>query len=590
MLNFKQYCCSPIFKICFLFIFLCGTATAYSQTSSLETKSYKELVQNYFGIINTNLDSALVYIDAAYKVAKKEKNTTATVDALFKRAFVKSSLMKKDEALKDIETAISLAKPAKNYLLLGRFYTQKGNILTEIGKHDKAIDAFIESKKYAVLSGNKIDELIASNNIAFIKQLNHAYDEAITIYKENLEIVDNVDIDATYKKKHQISLYFNLSDSYLKKQELNDDDNDDVVKAKYYNDIGLKICSKKDNPYDYYTLLMNEVIIRFEKEKYEESIKLNHEIIVYAEEVNYEKLRSTSYFYMGKNYDEIDNPTKAIEYLEKFHEILKTSKETYSNERQLHTLLARSYSKIGNHKKSKFHNEKQDILLKKERKKNVKVVSNIHIKNDIPKINEELKTLATDFEVQEKRKKLLYGISILLVVLLIGSIFFYKMKMKRIQKRAEAVLQKAVALENQQVKQKEERQKTVSSISEKVTDSKAALLLEKLAQFEEREEYLSLNCSLSYVADKLESNTSYVSNVINNYKNKTFKSYITELRINTALIRLKNDEKLRSYTIKAIAEEFGFKRQETFSKAFKAQTGIYPSQYLKKLRDNLKID
>ena len=131
---------------------------------------------------------------------------------------------------------------------------------------------------------------------------------------------------------------------------------------------------------------------------------------------------------------------------------------------------------------------------------------------------------------------------------------------------------------------------TVSSVSNKVTDTKTASILEKLDRFEVREEYLSLNCSLSFVADKLKSNTSYVSNVINNYKNKTFKSYITELRINAALIRLKNDEKLRSYTIKAIAEEFGFKRQETFSKAFKSQTGIYPSQYLKKLREDLEID
>ena len=227
-----------------------------------------------------------------------------------------------------------------------------------------------------------------------------------------------------------------------------------------------------------------------------------------------------------------------------------------------------------------------------EQKRSIKVISKIHTSYDLPEVKDKFKKLQAEFKKQENKKKWLYVASILLTLILIGSIYFYKLKVKRIQKRVETVLQKVIVLENEQEKQNEIKSKstTTSSISEKVTDKKAALLLEKLTQFEKREEYLSLNCSLSYVADKLESNTSYVSNVINNYKRKTFKVYIIELRINTALLRLKKDEKLRSYTIKAIAEEFGFKRQETFSKAFKSQTGIYPSQYLKKLREDLEIN
>ena len=85
------------------------------------------------------------------------------------------------------------------------------------------------------------------------------------------------------------------------------------------------------------------------------------------------------------------------------------------------------------------------------------------------------------------------------------------------------------------------------------------------------------------MAEKLETNATYLSKVINRYKRKSYTAYITELRINTALVKLKNDKKLQSYTIKAIAEEFGYKRQETFSRAFKAYTGIHPSQYLKNL-------
>ena len=45
-------------------------------------------------------------------------------------------------------------------------------------------------------------------------------------------------------------------------------------------------------------------------------------------------------------------------------------------------------------------------------------------------------------------------------------------------------------------------------------------------------------------------------------------------------------EKLRKYTIKAIAGEFGFNTSESFSKAFYKKHGIYPSYFLSRLEKN----
>lgn len=592
MLNFKQYYCSPIFKIYLFFIFLCGGIPAKAQTDSLATKSYKELNEKYYETINTKPSSALLYLNAAYNIAKKENDSIKIADVLSKRTYCKSLLLKNEEALKDIEEAISLMKNTGNSIMLSRFYSQKGMLESYIEQHIKALESHMKAKEYAVLGGNKIYEITALNNIGYIKSVNHAYDEAIAVFEENLALVNEIEIDTAYRNMYQISLYINLADANLRMQELYDKDKNDTYlqQAIYYNELGLKICSKTKNTISYYTLLMNEAIILFEQEEYDKSIALTNKILVYAEEENDELLKSTAYLYLGKNYDVLEKHTEAIAYLEKFYEILKTSKTYYSNERQLHGLLALNYSKIGKGKKSRFHYKEQERLLQKQQIEHVDVISTIHTRHGIEEMNAKLRALALEFEAEEKRKKLLYIISALLVTLLVESFIFYRIKVKRIKKRAAEVMQKVMLLEAQQEKQKEEKQKAISSISEKVTDKKAAILLEKLAEFEAKEEYLSLNCSLSYVAEKVKSNTSYVSNVINNYKNKTFKSYITELRINAALIRLKNDEKLRSYTIKAIAEEFGFKRQETFSKAFKSQTGIYPSQYLKKLREDLEID
>ncbi|WP_430408314.1 helix-turn-helix domain-containing protein [Kordia sp.] len=558
----------------------------------MTTKSYDELTKAYKSALNSNREMALEYSKAAYVVAQKEKDTFNIVYALYNLADVKSYLSKNVEALDDLAKAIEIAKQLNDTNVLYDLYNLKGIIATDMGEYLEALDAYIISKEYAILANNELSKTAASINIGFIKKLNHDYEESISIFKENLEIIDQMDLDSVKKNHNKRFLYINLSDAYLRMKELGAVEDDYIKEATYYNDLGLQISSKTKNTGQYYGFLINKAIIHFEKNEYEKSIKLATEIKEHALNTKDTVSLGTMYYYIGKNYHSQGKHEKAIENLEKFYEIIQKSQKKYSNEYQLHFLLALSYSEVGMRKKFYFHLNEHNRLQDEKEKESIKVVSDIHTKYDLPSMKDELEKIEKEYEKQEIRKKWLYGISGFLIIVLIGVFFFYKLKVKRIQKRVEAVLQKVVALENEQEAQKQEKDKTIatSSVSEKVTDEKAALLLEKLAEFEKQEEYLSVDCSLTFVAEKLASNTSYVSNVINNYKHKTFKVYITELRINTALIRLKNDEKLRSYTIKAIAEEFGFKRQETFSKAFKAQTGIYPSQYLKKLREDLEID
>lgn len=590
MLNFKQYCCSPIFKICLPLIFLCGVTTAYSQTDSLATKSYDELTKAYKKAFKSDYELALVYSEAAYVVAQKENDTLKITYSLHRLATIKSYLSKNVAALEDLAKAKELAGQQKNLDLLYSLYNLQGIIATDMGEYLKALEAYIKSKEYAVQLNDELSITRASINIGLIKKLNQDYEESISIFKENLEIIKQMNLDSTTTAFYNRYLYINLSDAYLRMKELGAEDY--IDEAEYHNNLGFQFTSKTKNLDDYYSLLINKAIIHFEKKEYEESIRLATDIKQYAIKTKDIVSVGTMYFYIGKSYHSQGKHKEAIENLEKFYEIIQKSEKQYSNEYQIHGLLALSYSEVGNREKFKFHYNEHNRLQKEAENKSIKVISAIHTKYDLPKIKAQLEKIEKEFKKQERRKNWLYGISSFLVFVLIGGFFFYKLKVKRIQKRVEAVLQKVIDLENEQENQnlEEHKKAVISSISEKVTDEKASLLLEKLAQFEKREEYLSLDCSLAFVAEKLESNTSYVSNVINNYKNKTFKVYITELRINAALIRLKKDEKLRSYTIKAIAEEFGFKRQETFSKAFKAQTAIYPSQYLKKLREDLEID
>lgn len=60
--------------------------------------------------------------------------------------------------------------------------------------------------------------------------------------------------------------------------------------------------------------------------------------------------------------------------------------------------------------------------------------------------------------------------------------------------------------------------------------------------------------------------------------------------MNYVLLKLKEDTRFRSYTIKAISEEIGYKSVTTFLRAFKAKTNLNPSYYIEKLNVKNKKD
>ncbi len=128
-----------------------------------------------------------------------------------------------------------------------------------------------------------------------------------------------------------------------------------------------------------------------------------------------------------------------------------------------------------------------------------------------------------------------------------------------------------------------EKSQKISKEQPAKIDPKIEAILTKLEEFEDKELFLDNDSTLVEVAKKIQTNTTYLSKVINTYKEKSFTAYITDLRVDYAIERLSHDRKFRSFTIGAIAQEIGFKRSESFSKAFKVKTGLYPSYFVKEL-------
>ncbi|WP_306568250.1 helix-turn-helix transcriptional regulator [Flavobacterium lindanitolerans] len=111
------------------------------------------------------------------------------------------------------------------------------------------------------------------------------------------------------------------------------------------------------------------------------------------------------------------------------------------------------------------------------------------------------------------------------------------------------------------------------TIIEETTD---ALLL-KLEKFEKSKNAIKKEVSLTWLANHLNTNTRYLSEVIKKHKGKSFNNYINGLRINYIIGLLYDNPKHREYKISHIAELCGFSSREVFTTVLKRkQVSLLP--------------
>jgi AraC-like DNA-binding protein len=104
--------------------------------------------------------------------------------------------------------------------------------------------------------------------------------------------------------------------------------------------------------------------------------------------------------------------------------------------------------------------------------------------------------------------------------------------------------------------------------------------------FENEQPFLNTELTLKLVAEQMDLNPHYVSQVINEEFGFGFNDFINHYRIELAKVFIVSPEK-RIYTIEAIANEVGFKSKPTFNTAFKKKEGVTPSEYRRAVEETL---
>lgn len=202
----------------------------------------------------------------------------------------------------------------------------------------------------------------------------------------------------------------------------------------------------------------------------------------------------------------------------------------------------------------------------------------------INEAEQERKELAKDFFVSnyqqtqknQNRVKIFYVLIILLSLVLV----YMMIKLYRFNKKDRVVI---VSVVNDVLPEEKDTKKSNGMVI--ATETEKAIL-EKLEVFEKEEMFLDSQLNIESLTVFCQTNNRYLSEVIKK-KDKDFHSYINRLRIEFIMNKLKQDPVFRKYKIAVLAEKAGFSSHSAFSANFKALQGMTPSQFIKKINEQM---
>ncbi|WP_347838138.1 tetratricopeptide repeat protein [uncultured Draconibacterium sp.] len=326
------------------------------------------------------------------------------------------------------------------------------------------------------------------------------------------------------------------------------------------------------------------------QQKYTKAIETYNEVLELNKTLNNPYVRSNVYTNIGNVYYDQRNFDKTQYYYTKAHQALVESGETdfrvyyenmmFLNDEQKNWKEAYSWArKFNSHSDSIFNIEKY------------KETENLRTKYEAEKKDLQLEKMQIE---QEKNKAMLLknrirliGISILLLLTLIFGFVYQRQNRQKLQSYKDLVKKNQELIEintskRQQallaVPDKTEVQ-TSGGVDKPVLPSELVQEVKlKLNELIDAKFYRQAELTLADTAKMLDTNTSYLSQIINDVFNCNFPSFLNQLRVEEAQRLLKNPE-YHNLTIEGIGTQSGFKSKSVFNSAFKKITGVTPSFY-----------
>lgn len=562
----------------FLIFNLTIVSNVFSQKDTFAGKNYIQLTEILQKHISKDSTIALSVSRYYINKAQNEKELLREAEGIHALSLVYLQHQDAVNSAKEMDKLLAFVKTHELEPIKTRAYQLAGSSYLLAGNVQKAMDANKVLVAIAEKSGDEELKKQAMMSIDFIESIGGDSDAFVSKYKKQLnELLRNPQegeqLDAWEKKVMITELM--IGDSYFKMK------NGDS--SAYYTRKALqKSLEKQDTCMTkaLYIMLGGAEILTGDYTNAKKSLDYASKYCLPITKFDSLLIRG-SYAKLAYKQGDYNNAIKHMEGALETYEVSETA-ESFMDD--YYMVLADSYKELGDYKKANFYFQKhvttteQFGQVQDSIQRNSRALEFESFQSELAQLQEEKET-RTNYLIF-----VLLGASIVIIVLLFYLLKFYKTK-KANEVKFEALLAKinAATTPAEIIDTKDEvlEEKASSDVSAEVTKQ----ILDGLKKLEEKEYFLKQECNSYNVAKKINTNTSYLSKVINSHYGKNFNTYINDLRINYAIVRLKNDVFFRSFSIQAIAEEVGYKSADSFTKYFKKDTGLNPSFYIKNIKN-----
>ena len=545
--------------------------TAHPDT--LSSKSFKYLKGRFESSLYDHKKSNM-YASAWLKKAKSGKRNYRQL-ALAYRA--KTMIADRPLRLNYSDSMVVNARITKDNNLIATAYMSKGAIHYDRMEHLKALDNYLLADGYVSKGGDLVITYKLRYCIAQIKYYLGFYHEAVALLRDCVSFYEEENDRAYLSSLHALALcYARIGENKLATQT-----NQMGIEQ------GISFGHTEMQPY----FIHSEGINQFYSSNYTDAIRKLTEALPGIIRLKDYANESVAYFYIGKSYWALKHHEPALYYFKKVDHIFQTKNYMLPDLRSGYECLIDHFTKKKDTQLQLFYiNQllKVDRLLADDYKHLLtKVVKEYDTK--------ELLKAKNSIESSMVLTRVAAGI---VVTVMAAAIIYLIYRNRRNKKLFEQLMRRDTSnslipgeqmqpeIDTLYITETEGNGKAAPEISPDIENA----IVRKLEKFETSEKYLEKDMNLTRMATILHTNSKYVTKVVARHRGKKTIEYITELKLDYIIEKLKTDSRYRNYTHKALGEEAGFRTTQNFTRAFKSYTGITPTYFSSQLKKSLSED
>lgn len=546
-------------------------------------KSYDDYRRKY-EIYGENDSRAFENLNLFIKKAKDEKKYAELFQGYRDAVFYAKS---RDKKIQYADSCLDAAYKSASDDRISFAYIQKGSIYyANFKKYKPALDEYIMAYKYAKNTSDMYLKYKIYYHLGVVKNYLGYQEEAIELFKNCLT---HFEAEANDTTQHQFKI-FNNKKGYLNSlhQMIVCYRNiGDYKKIDSLTDIGLlKTFNNKDFLQERSYFLKSKGLSEYNNHRYssaignlDESLKLMKDDFAWA---------SVDYFYIGKSYLALKNENLAISNFKKIDSIFNKHEFILPELRENYEFLINHYKTNKDAEKQLYYTTqllKADSIISKDF---AYLSSKIHREYDTNTLMEEKGKLQSANT---------WGFFVIAFLVITAGILSYIL-LKR-HKKEKSTLGQYLAL---QEKLKSHSYETNSNVPSQATqpteisdDKKTHItqairndLLHKLKKFEDKTQFTQKGLTIQKLAVQFDTNSNYLSNVINEQKGMNFNRYLGDLRIRYITKLLFEKSIYLNYTIDSLAKECGIASRQNFSDLFHEINGIRPTDFIRKRKKEIE--